>query len=314
MDLNKEIRKAYTNSIEIRTINVKEEDCEWMSVYPKQECLGIKDEEGEMGSMSIKEETEGKSVSMEAHKSKSVKSVKEEELHYGCQDELITKLVSSQSRHCSSVNVKSESLLSDTKGINENTTVGAQEDQSPHTNQSGERYKPHSCSECGKLFCHKNSLLRHKTIHTGEKPHCCLECGKQFRESSKLQCHKKIHTGDKPHCCLECGKRFSESSKLQCHKRIHTGEKPYCCLECGKCFRYSGHLRCHKRIHTGEKQFSCLECGRKFYDEKSLQSHKRVHTGEKPYCCSECGKWFRYSSQLNCHKKIHTGEKSYSAV
>ncbi|XP_051791339.1 zinc finger protein 420-like [Erpetoichthys calabaricus] len=308
MDVKAESCVADTNIIEKRTLNVKDEDCEWESVCPKQESLGIKEEECEVGSLEIKEETEEKPVNIEIHPNKSVESVKEEDPHYGCQDESVITLVSSQGRHRSSVNVKSESLQSDTKGIEENTSVRTQEDQPPPRN------KPYCCSECGKLFCHKSSLQKHKKIHTGEKPHCCLECGKQFYESSKLHRHRRIHTGEKPYCCLECGKQFRYSGHLQYHKRIHTGEKPYCCNECGKWFRYSSHLQCHKRIHTGEKPYCCSECGKRFFHKKNFQSHKRIHTGEKPYCCLECGKRFCSKSSLQSHTRTHTGEKPFSCL
>ncbi|NXG97141.1 ZN845 protein, partial [Loxia leucoptera] len=38
--------------------------------------------------------------------------------------------------------------------------------------------KPHKCSECGKSFKWRSSLLDHSTIHTGERLHECPQCGK----------------------------------------------------------------------------------------------------------------------------------------
>ncbi|NXT04611.1 ZN773 protein, partial [Prunella fulvescens] len=42
--------------------------------------------------------------------------------------------------------------------------------------QDGEQ--PHKCSECGKSFSHKCSLIRHWIVHTEERPYECGECGK----------------------------------------------------------------------------------------------------------------------------------------
>ncbi|XP_051777621.1 involucrin-like, partial [Erpetoichthys calabaricus] len=119
MDVKEETCEVDLNIMEERTINVKEEDCEWESVHPKQESLDIKEEDCELRSVCFKEEDEEECVSTEIHNCKSMESVKEDDLHYGDQDGAVTGLVSSHSRHSSSpeasINVKYESLQSDTK-------------------------------------------------------------------------------------------------------------------------------------------------------------------------------------------------------
>ncbi|XP_075207430.1 oocyte zinc finger protein XlCOF8.4-like [Anomaloglossus baeobatrachus] len=172
--------------------------------------------------------------------------------------------------------------------------------------------KPFSCSECGKTFQQKSSLVAHQRLHAGMKPYSCLVCGQCFLGKSDLVRHEKGHTGEKPFSCSECGKCFKRKSCLVRHQRIHTGMKPFSCWVCGKCFIGKSDLVRHHRIHTGEKPFSCPVCGKCFTYKADLVSHERSHTGEKPFSCSECGKCYSIKSKLVRHQRSHTGEKPFS--
>ncbi|KAM4035048.1 uncharacterized protein ACNLHF_021744 [Anomaloglossus baeobatrachus] len=172
--------------------------------------------------------------------------------------------------------------------------------------------KPFSCSECGKCFNLKASLVAHLRIHTGEKLFPCSQCGKCYSKRSKLLNHQRIHTGEMQFSCSECGKCFNQKRSLVTHLRTHTGEKPFSCLECGKCFTAKSYMVAHRRTHTVEKPYSCSECGQHYSEKLRLIKHQRYHTGEKPFSCSECGKCFNQKKTLVRHLRIHTGEKRFS--
>uniref|UniRef100_A0A5F9DKZ6 Zinc finger protein 772 n=1 Tax=Oryctolagus cuniculus TaxID=9986 RepID=A0A5F9DKZ6_RABIT len=174
---------------------------------------------------------------------------------------------------------------------------------------SGQRH--YTCSECGKTFSRKDSLVQHQRVHTGERPYQCGECGKTFSRKPILAQHQRIHTGEMPYECGICGKVFNHSSNLIVHQRVHTGARPYKCNECGKAYSHKSTLVQHESVHTGERPYECSECGKYFGHKYRLIKHWSVHTGARPYECIACGKFFSQSSDLIAHQRVHNGEKPY---
>ncbi|XP_025975024.2 zinc finger protein 337-like isoform X2 [Dromaius novaehollandiae] len=170
----------------------------------------------------------------------------------------------------------------------------------------------HACAECGRTFCLKGDLLRHRAGHAGEGGYVCPLCGETFRHKRNLQAHRKGHAGDALHKCPECGKRFEDEAGLSRHRAAHCEERPFVCGRCDRSFSWKESLMIHQRSHTQERSHKCPDCGRSFSRSGNLLMHQRVHTGERPFACAQCDKAFCNKANLITHKKLHRRFKSFA--
>ncbi|XP_039615885.1 zinc finger protein 391-like [Polypterus senegalus] len=322
--------------MEKRSLNIKEEDCEWERMHPLLKNPDIKEEDYDSAAISIKEESAAASDNTQLQNNELEHHVKKEDIKSDsvsqcvCSHEDMPESNKYLSLQNHSVHGNSECLKSDMM-INEKASdLCHTEDLQINRPfclssfpQTVLNHRLHQDENVKKLttLCSSLPVVKLSIVDTISTQKMSLNtkltalnaCRKQRSSKQKSKTKPKLSLRrPKPYYCSKCDKQLFSSSSFKIHSRIHSGEKPYCCTECGKRFSSSTSLQMHTRTHTGEKPYWCSECGKRFSCSSHLQTHKRIHSGEKPYCCSECGKRFSNSSNLQKHIKTHTKDKSYS--
>ncbi|XP_078532573.1 uncharacterized protein LOC144818744 isoform X1 [Lissotriton helveticus] len=97
------------------------------------------------------------------------------------------------------------------------------EHQRAHSEDKNSTAGPYICTQCGKTFSIKGSLLRHQKAHAGVR-YACTECDKSFTQKGDLTIHQRTHAGKNPYTCTYCQKCFSSKCNLNQHKRKHIGQ------------------------------------------------------------------------------------------
>ncbi|NWS91863.1 ZN382 protein, partial [Toxostoma redivivum] len=91
--------------------------------------------------------------------------------------------------------------------------------------------RPYLCGTCGKSFRHQRSLLAHKKLRGGARArHGCAKCGRAFCLRGDLLRHRDAHRArpagprrceEPPFVCERCGLSFSWRESLELHLRAH---------------------------------------------------------------------------------------------
>lgn len=197
----------------------------------------------------------------------------------------------------------------------------------------------HTCTECGKSFPRRYSLIMHTLKHEKSRGYKCSLCSKEFQYAASLRAHLARHKqhsskrppisrppmepptegradGDlddkvsSPHTrrefvCDICGKTLPKLYSLRIHMLSHTGVRPHSCKVCGKTFAHKHSLKMHRALHDVSKQFQCGYCKKCFVSKRSMEEHTSLHTGESKYLCNTCGATFHRASALSKHLKKH---------
>ncbi|XP_051783653.1 zinc finger protein 91-like [Erpetoichthys calabaricus] len=299
---------AKDDVVDERTVDIKEEDCEWLT--PEDVCVTLEDHKERIS--VFKEEEECKevtpaikaedlndfSIALELQKHEAEDIFKQD----ACEESpsSVQPWSTNSGRLATqenSVELKSELSESEEKITEGNGREGEESPGSVGINlQKNGSFSPPSFGQL--CLQYKEKGMKKSARGSENLTATFFQCSSlpatsvtqtEAIKTDRQQVEKEIqvHTGEK--CCLECGKQFTQKGDVNKHMKIHTGEKTYCCYECGKFFSCKIYLQRHRIIHTGDKLHCCPECGKSFLRRSCLQRHRIIHTREKPHCCPECG-------------------------
>ncbi|CAD7013637.1 zinc finger protein 286A [Ceratitis capitata] len=171
------------------------------------------------------------------------------------------------------------------------------------------------CTECDKVFHNATTRQSHlfKEHKIGDWPHKCTECGRTFEFRASLIMHEQRSHVGKVHKCDHCERRFAVQVDLQRHIDSHIGKKPFVCELCGKAFRSKTQLGYHSdAIHTKTRAYKCTMCPKDFLKARDLKDHIKAHLNIRDKICETCGKGFTNCHSLIRHRQIHSEVKKFA--
>ncbi|VDP89246.1 unnamed protein product [Echinostoma caproni] len=175
-----------------------------------------------------------------------------------------------------------------------------------HMDKHNEGYA-HRCTECGRAFRLRPSLLHHiRTHHADDQgPATCEYCGLSYPKRVSLRYHMyRMHNQELTHECAICQRRFRLETELRRHaKEIHGGA-----VRCEICHKVCNNLRCyaqHRQKHFRTRLYQCTDCQTTFKSKLAMKRHIRVEhlqLGPEKFECQICGK---IVTQIGMHMLIH---------
>ena len=150
----------------------------------------------------------------------------------------------------------------------------------------------HKCTDCGKCFTRKDSLLSHKSEVQDPDIYECKNCDTKFSRIKSLDRHMKIaHENTMQYTCIQCGKNFNREDNLLRHRKVHEAgpNVEFTCEYCDKTFGVKAHFVRHTKCiinNDGSAKFVCNQCEKNFCTSKLLRAH--FNSQHRQFKCERC--------------------------
>uniref|UniRef100_T1IL67 C2H2-type domain-containing protein n=1 Tax=Strigamia maritima TaxID=126957 RepID=T1IL67_STRMM len=190
-----------------------------------------------------------------------------------------------------------------------------------HPTQANDKRFP--CNQCDMTFSHRQNLVRHLSVHSGEKPYPCRYCGKCFPTATNQKRHERIHEGVKPYACGHCTSLFTQSGDLKKHIRKQHSNFFHPCAFCVKYFIDEAQLEKHLTTHGENAESNRQEVAKRnaggMQNNKNSPSLRRGGSQKSildanKFTCSTCSKTFGNYISLRRHEQSMHNVKSASSM
>lgn len=210
-------------------------------------------------------------------------------------------------------------------------------------------HRPYKCSECGRAYRHRGSLVNHRHSHrTGE--YQCSLCPRKYPNLMALRNHVRVHCkaarrsadigaeGAPSHLKVELppdpveaeAAPHTDQDHVCKHEEEATDITPaadrtaaHTCSICGLLFEDPESLERHGLTHgAGEKEnsrtettvsppraFACRDCGKSYRHSGSLINHRQTHQ-TGDFSCGACAKHFHTMAAMKNHLRRHSRRRS----
>ncbi|XP_027730194.1 LOW QUALITY PROTEIN: zinc finger protein 646 [Vombatus ursinus] len=210
--------------------------------------------------------------------------------------------------------------------------VDPEEEENPSTPNTTTDHRPYKCSECGRAYRHRGSLVNHRHSHqTGE--YQCSLCPRQYPNLMALRNHVRVHfkaarrngSQGREELLSQDGEGITpglerEDSTPSQEEDCPEEEKEQRTAQGKEDPSEEGPMDSRSEVDMAVAQI-CGLCGMLFEDVQSLKQHGQTHqegegsraeSAESPpraYSCRDCGKTYRHSGSLINHRQTHqTGD------
>lgn len=143
----------------------------------------------------------------------------------------------------------------------------------------------YECSDCGKVYNHKNDYKKHmfrKTPCSGrlytryyyeiveennKEYYACLFCDNKYVSKGNFTKHLKTKHGDVTLVCHVCHKTFSNKYNLERHLKASCGKAKVNCEDCGKQFSRKPNLTKHKKFNCKAVKIQNINNNNKYFGD-----------------------------------------------
>ncbi|XP_039617873.1 zinc finger protein 2 homolog isoform X1 [Polypterus senegalus] len=336
----------FTNSIEKKIVDIKQEDCEWETAYHQQQRPNVKEDDCEWEIIGMKKETDTQNNKiMSRVKKEDLKS--EQDSQYICSNEMMTALGSTPNRDCplqdQLTQVKSEynGMKKEDDCEWEITGIKKGTNTQNHEIISSVKEEDLKSEQDSQYICSNETMTGLGSIpnrncpiqnHLNQVKSELLDSNGMKKEEASTSEHSEQDLQQNSHFSSYLSPQHSlcqrpQQTQQNENLKISTSQSDSSILSS---LQYSSQpvklMSCVVKLmrindgntHQQGKKTEPVMLGFCKVNERSSNSKSNVKNRRKdqpkPHCCSECGKQFSNMRNLQNHTTIHTGKSAYCCL